>query len=94
MMLLQLCLSLIIILSLNYFAGTRPSVWDLSQDKTFSLSNQTRSLLQSKSFSTRESPVEIIAAVRRNSAHYPRVSNMLHAYERLSEGTIRVQLID
>ena len=94
MMLLQLCLALVILLSLNYFAGTHRSVWDLSQDKTFSLSNQTHSLLQSKSFSTRESPVEIIAAVRRNSAHYPRLSSLLHAYERLSKGAIEVQLID
>ena len=94
MMMLQLCLSLVILLSLNYFAGTYPSVWDLSQNKNFSLSTQTRSLLQSKSFSTRESPVEIIAAVRRNSPHYPRISSLLHAYERLSKGAIQVQLID
>ena len=94
MMLLQLCLCLIIFLSLNYFAGNHQSVWDLSQDKNFSLSNQTRSLLQSKTLGARESPVEIIAALRRNSAHYARISSVLDAYERLSEGAIQVRLID
>ena len=94
MMLLQLCLCLIIFLSLNYFAGNYHFVWDLSQDKNFSLSNQTRNLLQSKTLGARESPVEIIAAVRRNSAHYARIASVLDAYERLSEGAIQVRLID
>ncbi|MDG2487238.1 MAG: Gldg family protein [Roseibacillus sp.] len=94
MMMLQLFLCLTILLSVNYFAGNRQTVWDLSQNKDFTLSNQTRNLLQSSSFRARKNPVKIIAAVRRNSAHYPRISSMLHAYERLSQGTIRVQLID
>ncbi|MCH2333048.1 MAG: GldG family protein, partial [Roseibacillus sp.] len=93
-MLLQLFLCLTIVLSLNYFAANHQSVWDLSQDKGFSLSNQTRKLLQSELLGDREKPVEIIAAVRRNSAHYQRISSIVRAYERLSEGKIRVQLID
>ena len=84
----------LLFLSLNYLSGSHHETWDLSQDGSFTLSSQTGQLLTSSMFRDREKPVRIIAAMRRNSPHFPRLRAMLEEYERLAAGKITVRFVD
>jgi len=90
----QLLLAAILVFSINYLSSSHHTAWDLSQDNEFSLSNQTRKLLTSDLLDTRTRPVHLIAAVRRNSAHYSRLHAMLEEYERLAGGALTVEFVD
>ncbi len=93
-MVVQLLFATILLLSLNYLSGSHHTAWDLSQDHEFSLSNQTRKLLTSDLLGDRAHPVHLIAAVRKNSAHYSRLHAMLEEYERLGRGALTVEFVD
>ncbi len=90
----QVFFALILLLSLNYLSGSYHKTWDLSQERSFTLSSQTRQLLASNLFRSREVPVRVIAAVRKNSPHFRRLRAMLEEYERLAGGGITVSFID
>ena len=68
MVAIQLVLAFVLLLSLNYLAGTHHRTWDHSQNRQFTLSAQTEKLLNSGLVQDRSKPVRIIAAVRRSSA--------------------------
>ncbi len=93
-MVVQLLFAIILLFSLNYLSGSHHKAWDLSQDNQFSLSNQTRKLLTSDLLDARARPVHLIAAVRKNSAHYSRLHAMLEQYERLARGALTVEFVD
>ena len=91
---IQVFLAILLFISLNFLSGSHHKTWDVSQDKSFSLSSQTRQLLTSAMLGDRDAPVRIIAAVRKNSAHFSRLRAMLQAYERLADGGITVTFVD
>ena len=93
-MLIQLLFAFILLLSINYLSGTHHKAWDLSQNNDFTLSSQTRKLLTSNLLDEREHPVRIIAALRKNSAHYARLRAMLEEYQRLARGALTVEFVD
>jgi len=93
-MAVQLLFAIILLFSLNYLSGSHHTAWDLSQDNEFSLSNQTQKLLTSDLLDARTRPVRLIAAVRRNSAHYSRLHAMLEEYKRLAHGALTIEFVD
>ncbi|MDE0594740.1 MAG: Gldg family protein [Roseibacillus sp.] len=91
---IQLLCGWILFVSINYLAATNHKAWDLSQNKHFTLSTQTASLLKSSLLKDREKPVQIIAVVRRSSAHYVRLHAMLEEYQRLAGGKLTLEFVD
>jgi len=91
---IQILCSWILFVSINYLAATNHKAWDLSQNKDFTLSAQTTSLLKSSLLKDREKPVQIIAVIRRSSAHYVRLHAMLEEYQRLAGGKLTLKFVD
>jgi hypothetical protein len=91
---IQLLCGWILFVSINYLAATNHKAWDLSQNKDFTLSTQTTNLLKSSLLKDREQPVQIIAVVRRSSAHYVRLHAMLEEYQRLADGKLTLEFVD
>ncbi|MEO1837274.1 MAG: Gldg family protein, partial [Akkermansiaceae bacterium] len=91
---IQLLCGWILFVSINYLAATNHKAWDLSQNKHFTLSTQTASLLKSSLLKDREKPVQIIAVVRRSSVHYVRLHAMLEEYQRLAGGKLTLEFVD
>jgi hypothetical protein len=91
---IQLLCGWILFVSINYLAATNHKAWDLSQNKDFTLSAQTTSLLKSSLLKDREKPVQIIAVIRRSSAHYVRLHAMLEEYQRLAGGKLTLKFVD
>ncbi len=90
--LLQLILAalavLFIALSLKSFAPK----YDLTQQKTFTLSDYTKNLLRSEMLDNRT--ISITCLADQNSSFYDRVKTILKEYERNSNNKIIVQTID
>ena len=90
----QLILAFSILVSVNYLSGTHHQAWDLSQSKEFTLSNQTRNLLESDLLRKREGKVKVTAVIRKASVHEVRLRAMLEEYKRLAGGTIELRFVD
>jgi len=66
--------------------------YDLTQQKTYSLSQYTENLLHSDMMDGRN--ISITIFTDQNSPYYPRIKSILEEYQRLSNGRIDLKVID
>jgi|GEM_PF-5276526 len=66
--------------------------YDLTQQKTYSLSQYTENLLHSDMMDGRS--ISITIFTDQNSPYYPRIKSILEEYQRLSNGRIDLKVID
>lgn len=90
----QLILAFAILASAFYLGIIYHGRKDLTQDGKFTVSEQTVKLLQSEALQSREEPVKIIAALRKNSPHYARLRTLVEEYENLAKGKLEVDYLD
>lgn len=91
---IQLILFVIVIVAANYLSCTNPKRHDLTQRKDFSLSDFSEKYLNSASIQKRESPVQMIAVIRRSSPHYTRIYHLLDEYSRLGKNAVQLEFVD
>ena len=90
----QVICFLIVIIATNYLSCARHQRFDLTEKQSFTLSDTTKQYLHSDTVQKRETPLKIIAVMRRTSPHYSRVFNLLEEYERVSRSKIELELVD
>ncbi len=91
---LQIILVTLSIFLIFYLAITYHLRKDLTSQGTFTLSEATQKLIDSPDFQDRESPVRIIAAIRRSSTNFLRLQPILEEYQRISNQKIEIEYID
>ena len=91
---IQLALALLIFLSLAYLSANYFKVWDFTKDQDYTLSSATEKILAKESISTREDPIRITVAFRKNSPYFQRVKRSIEEFERGSKGTLKAIFLD
>lgn len=91
---LQLVLFLLVVVSANWLSCARHKRIDLTESKEFTLSDMSEKLIKSDALQDRESPIRIIAVIRRSSPHYSRIHNLLDEYVSLGKDTITLEMVD
>ena len=94
MAVLQSCLLAVIVITVNYLAVHHFTRVDLSRTADYTLSSATRRYLASEALASRENPVKWIMAFRRTSPFYERVRALAEEYARLSNGKIKLKIVD
>jgi len=91
---LQFVLFFVVVISANYLSCARHERIDLTEKKEFTLSDLSKKLLASDGVQKRQSPIRIIAVIRRSSPHYDRIHNLLDEYESRGEKAITLEFVD
>jgi hypothetical protein len=91
---LQTTLLAIIVIALNYLAFHHYTRTDLSRSADYTLSPATQRYLKSEAISGRDKPINWVMAFRRTSPFYERVRVLAEEYERLSNGKIKLKVVD
>jgi hypothetical protein len=92
--LLQIVFLAAALIALNYLAAHHFKRADLSREGNYTLSSATQRYLQDPVVRDRETPMRWIMAFRRSSPFYERVRVIAEEYERLSNGKIRLEIVD
>lgn len=92
--LLQIVFLAMALVALNYLAAHHFKRADLSREGNYTLSSATQRYLKDPAVSEREKPMKWIMAFRRSSPFYERVRVIAEEYERLSNGKIRLEIVD
>jgi len=90
----QLILFFIVVASANYLSCARHKRLDLTDTKEFTLSDLSKKLIHSNAVQNRQSPIRIIAIIRRSSPHYARMHNLLDEYQSKSGKAITLEFVD
>jgi len=91
--LLQILFAVIILIGVNFLAGSRPQRQDLSEQRDYTLSPLTKRFLKQE-VSLRGDPIKIIVAVRRSSPFMARIRGLAEEYALRSRGKITVEFVD
>lgn len=91
---IQVILFIIVIISANYLSCARHERIDLTERKDFTLSQLTTKYLQSDPLQKRDTPLKIIAIIRRSSPHYSRIYNLLDEYKNIAGSKLQLEFID
>ena len=91
---IQLVLFVIVIIAVNYLSCARHQRIDLTERHDFTLSGSSSNFLTSEAVQTRESPIRVIAVIRRSSVHYSRMYNLLDEYKRLAGNSVSLEFVD
>jgi hypothetical protein len=91
---LQIVLLAITLIAVNYLAASHYKRIDYSREGNYTLSPSTTRYLKDKALTDRQKPVRWILAFRRSSPFYERVRILAEEYERLSDGKIKLELVD
>ncbi len=91
---IQVICFVIVVIAANYLSCARHQRYDLTERKDFTLSDTTEQYLESDAVQKRETPLKVIAVMRRTSPHYTRVFNLLEEYQRKGGGKIELEVID
>lgn len=92
--LLQIVFLAATLVALNYLSAHHFKRADLSREGNYTLSSATQRYLQDPAITERETPMKWIMAFRRTSPFYERVRVIAEEYERLSNGKIRLEVVD
>ncbi len=92
--LLQVAFVIAIFFAVNFLASQHHRPFDLSDNLGFTLADSTRRYLESDTIRGRDEPIDLIIAFRADSPFYERIRPVAEEYARLSEGKIRLRLID
>ena len=90
----QLVLFSIVVISANYLSCARHTRIDLTESKDFTLSDMSEKLISSDRVQKRETPLRIIAVIRRSSPHYTRMLNLLDEYQSQGGKAITLEFVD
>jgi len=90
----QMVLFFIVIIAVNYLSCARHQRIDLTERHDFTLSGSSSNYLTSEAVQTRESPIRVIAVIRRSSVHYSRMYNLLDEYKRLGGNAVSLEFVD
>lgn len=91
--LLQILFALIILIGVNFLAGSRPQRQDLSEQHDYTLSPLTKRFLKQE-VSLRGDPIKMIVAVRRSSPFMARIRGLAEEYQLRSRRKITVEFVD
>lgn len=92
--LIQIASAIVLYFSLNYLASQHWTRIDLSGDAAYTLSSATRNLLISPAIQDRKEPVKFLVAFRTSAPFYQRIRTVAEQYELLSNGKVKVELLD
>jgi len=92
--LIQLTLFVIVVISANYLSCARHKRIDLTESHDFTLSDMSEKLIGSDRVQKRETPIRIIAVIRRASPHYSRMLNLLDEYQSQAGKAITLEFVD
>ena len=90
----KLVLMAVIVIALNYLSCRHYGRTDLTELKSYTLSDQTEKVLSSELFKGRDQPVKIILAFRRSHPFQSRLKTVLEEYRRKSDGGIKIEYVD
>ena len=90
----QVVLFVVVIISANYLSCARHHRIDLTERHDFTLSDLSHQYLKSDAVQQRDSPLHVIAVIRRSSPHYSRIYNLLDEYQRLGGDAVTLEFID
>jgi len=88
-----ICFALLFV-GVNYLSSQYFTPKDLSADAAFTLSPATRRYLESPVIRDRDEPIRMLIAFRRNNGFYDRVRALGEEYMRLSNGKVKLELLD
>ncbi|BCX50397.1 hypothetical protein HAHE_43050 [Haloferula helveola] len=91
---LQIIFVVLIFFGANFLSSQHHRPFDLSDDLGFTLSPSTQRYLASDAVAGREEPIQMIVAFRADSPFYDRIRPISEEYARLSNGKIKLRLID
>jgi hypothetical protein len=91
--LLQIVSAVVILVGVNFLAGSRPQRQDLSEQRDYTLSPLTQRFL-AQDVSLRGDPIKMIVAVRRSSPFMARIRGLAEEYELRSQRKISVEFVD
>lgn len=91
---IQVVCFVIAVVAANYLSCARHQRYDLTERKSFTLSDTTEQFLESDAVQGREAPLKVLAVIRRTSPHYTRVYNLLEEYQRVGGGKVELEVID
>lgn len=91
---LQFILFVIVVISANYLSCAKHKRIDLTERKDFTLSGTSISYLKSDVFQKRDTPIHVIAVIRRGSNHYSRIYNLLDEYNTVSGKSLELEIVD
>jgi hypothetical protein len=92
--LLQIACFTLLFVAANYLGSQHYVTKDLSADAAYTLSSATRRYLESPALRDRPEPVRLLVAFRRGSPLYEKVRVMAEEYARLSNGRVKLELLD
>ena len=92
--LLQVVCFTLLFVAANYLGSQHYVTKDLSADAAYTLSSATRRYLESPALRDRPEPVRLLVAFRRGSPLYEKVRVMAEEYARLSNGRVKLELLD
>ncbi|MCP5536437.1 MAG: Gldg family protein [Akkermansiaceae bacterium] len=90
----QLVLFIIVIVAANYLSCAKHERYDLTDRQDFTLSDLSTKYLESDAVQKREVPLHVIAVIKRSSAHYTRIYNLLDEYKRLGGEAVNLEFVD
>jgi hypothetical protein len=90
----QVVLFVVVIISANYLSCARHHRIDLTERHDFTLSGLSNHYLKSDTVQKRDSPLHVIAVIRRSSPHYSRIYNLLDEYKRLGGDAVTLEFVD
>jgi hypothetical protein len=91
---LQILFLALTLVGLNYLAAHHFTRLDLSRESAYTLSPSTSRYLKDKAILERAKPIQWIMAFRRSSPFYERVRAIAEEYARLSNGKIKLEVVD
>ena len=92
--LMQILCFTVLFVAVNYLGARYFVPKDLSSDAAYTLSPSTRRYLESPEIRDRGEPVRMLVAFRRSNGFYDRVRALGEEYMRLSNGKVRLELLD
>ncbi len=90
----QVICGLVLFAAVNYLSSQHYVPKDLSSEAAYTLSPSTRRYLESPAIRDRTEPIRMLVAFRRVNPMYEKVRVLAEEYWRLSDGKIRLELLD
>ncbi|MCW1913892.1 GldG family protein [Luteolibacter sp. GHJ8] len=94
LLIVQILCVVVLFVALNYLSAQHHIPKDLSGEASYTLSPSTRRYLESAAIRDREEPIRMLVAFRRVNPMYEKVRVLAEEYMRLSNGKVRLELLD
>ncbi len=91
---LQIVVLLVAVIFANYLGSENHARTDLSRGGDYTLSSSSENFLKSEAIASRATPVRWTMVFRRSSPFYERVRALAEEYAHVSQGKVRLEIID